>query len=268
MIVFPNCKINLGLHVLQKREDGYHDIETIFYPLALLDALEMVHSADHTRFTSSGEAIDVGATDNICMKAYRLLQRDHALPPVHIHLHKQIPQGAGLGGGSADGAFMLLLLNKKFNLGLTEQALLDYALQLGSDCPFFIRNSPMHATGRGEQMQPAPVDLSAYQFVVVNPRIHISTAAAFSKVQPSPHRRSLKEIVALPVTEWKTFLHNDFETPVFTMHPEIADIKQKLYKAGAIYASMSGSGSTVYGIFPKDEEVLPGLSAAYFVRHI
>lgn len=185
-----------------------------------------------------------------------------------MHLHKAIPMGAGLGGGSADGAFTLTLLNKKFNLGLNDDALIRYALRLGSDCPFFIKNVPCHATGRGEVLQSLPLDLSAYKFVIVNPQIHINTGWAFSQIIPSANRQSLKEIISQPVEEWKHSLQNDFEESVFKQHPQIKEYKDALYDQGAIYASMTGSGSTVFGVFKRDETPTLNFPANYFTKTI
>lgn len=256
MIAFPNCKINLGLHVVHKRSDGYHDLQTVFYPLPLRDVLEVIkESATGNRQSAiniSGLSVQGNIEDNLCIKAYRLLQKDFPqLPPVQFYLHKAIPMGAGLGGGSADGAFTLLLLNEKFQLELTTEKLLEYAGQLGSDCPFFIINKPCLATGRGELLQPLSLDLSAYSFVLVHPGIHISTNWAFAQLTPAVPAQSIKEIIQLPIQQWKERLVNDFEKPVFVHYPELAGIKQQLYDAGAIYAAMSGSGSSFFGIFPK-----------------
>jgi 4-diphosphocytidyl-2-C-methyl-D-erythritol kinase len=272
VIVFPNCKINLGLHILQKRADGFHDLETLFYPIQLQDGLEIIQnisSQKELEFTSSGLTIDAVPKDNICVKAYHLLKKDFPqLPSVKMHLHKVIPSGAGLGGGSANGAFTLQLLSRKFNLGLNEQQLLDYALQLGSDCPFFILNKPAFATSRGENLEPLNLDLSGYQFVLVNPNIHINTGWAFSQVTPGKNRKSLKEIISLPVTEWKKHLKNDFEQAVFSHHPEIKTIKEQLYEQGALYASMTGSGSTVYGLFEKPASLPLSFPSHYFMKSI
>lgn len=272
MIAFPNCKINLGLHILQKRADGFHDLETVFYPLPLRDALEIIQNNSTENsivFSASGLLVDSKPEDNICVKAYHLLKKDFPeLPSIKMHLHKTIPSGAGLGGGSADGAFVLLLLAKKFNLALTEAQLLSYALQLGSDCPFFIINKPAFATGRGEALQPIDLNLSSYQFVLINPKIHINTGWAFSQIKPKKERSSLKNIIALPVTEWKHHLQNDFEEAVFAAHPEIKNIKQQLYHQGAVYASMSGSGSTVYGLFEKSAAPQLQFPAHYFMKSI
>lgn len=269
MILFPNCKINLGLRILRKREDGFHDLETIFYPLPLQDALEIIQNdapGTDVEYSGSGIVIEGRLSDNLCLKAYHLLKADFPqLPPVKLHLHKTIPMGAGLGGGSADGAFTLLLLNQKFNLGITEEKLLQYALQLGSDCPFFIRNVPCYATGRGEVMEAIPLNLSDYKFVVVNPGIHVATGWAFSQLSPFGDL-SLKAVIQQPVESWKENLVNDFEEPLSQKFPEISHLKQTLYQLGAVYASMTGSGSTVYGLFPKAAEPVFDFPAHYFVK--
>ncbi|RFS19141.1 4-(cytidine 5'-diphospho)-2-C-methyl-D-erythritol kinase [Chitinophaga silvatica] len=253
MIVFPNCKINLGLHILRKRSDGFHDLETIFYPIPVTDALEVI-SSQELHFESSGISVPGKLADNLCLRAYQLLRHDYpTLPSVSIHLHKHIPIGAGLGGGSSDAAFMLQLLNTKYQLNLTASALIAYAAQLGSDCPFFISNEPCFATGRGEIMEPLQLDLSAYSFLLVHPGIHVNTGWAFQQLSPQVPARSLKEVIELPVAEWKAVLSNDFEKPVFGQHPVLGTIKERMYENGAIYAAMSGSGSAVYGIFPKNK---------------
>lgn len=272
MIVFPNCKINLGLHILRKRTDGFHDLETVFYPIALQDALEIVQNTVRTRdiqLTTSGLTIDSSIEENICFKAYRLLKKDFPeLPSVKMYLHKVIPSGAGLGGGSSNGAFTLTLLNKKFNLGLNEEQLVIYALQLGSDCPFFIKNKPCYASGRGEKLEETGLDLSDYKIVLINPQIHVHTGKAFSKISPFDKRTSIKKIIQKPVEEWKDVLKNDFEETVFAEHPEIKMIKEKLYQQGAAYASMSGSGSSVYGLFEKNIELQFDFPSNYFIKQI
>ena len=254
MICFPTCKINLGLRITQKRADGFHALETVFFPLNLTDALEIIadpNAAAPLTFTSSGLTINGSEADNLCCKAYWLLKKDYPqIPSIKMHLHKKIPMGAGLGGGSADGAFTLTLLNQLFNLQLSEQALLDFALQLGSDCPFFILNSPSFAMGRGEILSSTHVNLEGYTIVVVNPGISISTKMAFSLITPTQPSSHIPDIVSLPITEWKHQLINDFETPVFNQYPTLQQIKETLYSKGAAYASMTGTGSTVYGIFP------------------
>jgi 4-diphosphocytidyl-2-C-methyl-D-erythritol kinase len=253
MIVFPNCKINLGLHILRRRADGFHDLETVFYPVPVNDALEVL-SPGQLQFSSSGIAVPGEVTDNLCLKAWHLLKQDFPeLPAVNIHLHKHIPIGAGLGGGSADAAFMLQLLNDKFSLGLSEEKLVDYAAQLGSDCAFFIRNQPCYATGRGEALEPIAADLSGYSLLLVYPGIHVNTGWAFGQITPAVPARQLRESILQPVSEWKTLITNDFEAPVFRAHPVLGEIKEKLYEAGAVYATMSGSGSAMVGIFPKNK---------------
>jgi len=300
MIVFPNCKINLGLHILNKREDGYHNLETVFYPLPLKDALEVIRRDDGAQttddsktlsepvpqtagvegsvgdiersrdndvsFSATGFTIAGDEANNLCIKAYHLLKKDFpSLPPVQMHLHKAIPMGAGLGGGSSDGAFALKLLNDKFQLGLSTQQLIDHALQLGSDCPFFIINKACYATGRGEFLETVELDLSAYHFAIVNPGIHVNTRWAFSQLDLSDtDRPDLKQIIQQPIETWKDQLINDFEEPVSKAHPEIATIKQQLYDAGAAYASMTGSGSTVFGIFEKTETINNIFKKDYF----
>ena len=260
MILFPNCKINLGLHITHKRKDGYHDIETLFYPVGLKDALEMVisengHKNKEVDFSSSGLEITGDTADNLCVKAYHLLKKDFpSLPFLHMHLLKKIPMGAGLGGGSADGAFALLLLNQLCHLGLSEDQLMVYALQLGSDCPFFIHNKPCMAKGRGEKMKEITLDLSGYTFLIVNPGIHISTAKAFAGIKPQQPELSIEKIMEYPVNQWKKLLSNDFEQTIGEQYPKILQIKEDLYHAGALYASMTGSGSSVYGLFEKGND--------------
>lgn len=271
MITFPNCKINLGLNIIRKRSDGYHDLETIFYPNALNDIVEIIQSKENNPnfFQSTGLAIDGNTENNLCIKAYHLLKKDFSsLPPFQMHLHKNIPMGAGLGGGSADGAFTLKLLNDKFKLNLTQEQLINYALQLGSDCPFFIYNKACFATGRGEKITPINLNLSDYSFVLVNPKIHISTAWAFQNITPTIPPKSIKEIIHQPIETWKDELVNDFENPVIQSHPEIKSIKENLYNAGATYVSMSGSGSTVFAIFKKGMQPSFQFSENYFVKKV
>ncbi len=255
MVQFPNCKINLGLHITSKRADGFHNIETVFYPVELKDILEIIVSNDF-EFSSTGIAIPGDASSNLCIKAYQLLKKDlPEIPAIRMHLHKHIPMGAGLGGGSADGAFTLLLLNEKFRLNLSTEQLINYAAVLGSDCPFFILNKPVFATGRGEILAPINLDLSNYSFVLVHPGIHVNTKWAFEQIQPKIPAISIKEIIQLPIEEWKLYIQNDFEAPIMQQHPEIAEIKNALYADGAIYASMSGSGSSVVGIYPQHANI-------------
>jgi 4-diphosphocytidyl-2-C-methyl-D-erythritol kinase len=269
MVVFPNCKINLGLHILAKREDGFHNLETVFYPVVLKDVLEIIpapNSNTDIEFSSSGLAVDGTTNDNICIKAYHLLKKDFAqLPNIKMHLHKTIPMGAGLGGGSADGAFALQLLNKKFNLNVSTPKLLNYAAQLGSDCPFFIINKPCYATGRGEMLEEINIDLSKYKIILINPGIHINTGWAFSQLSPALQEKSIKLIIHQPIETWKAELKNDFEKPVFEKYPKIKNIREALYTEGAVYAAMSGSGSTVFGILEKKIAVKRFTDKKYFV---
>jgi 4-diphosphocytidyl-2-C-methyl-D-erythritol kinase len=251
MVTFPPCKINLGLKVIRKRHDGYHDIETCFYPVPWTDVLEVI-IADTFSFTASGNSIPGDEASNLCIKAYELLRRDFNLSPVAIYLHKIIPTGAGLGGGSSDGAHTLRLLNQVFDLKLTRAMLKAYALQLGSDCPFFIEDKPMLGSGRGEVLTDISVDLSGKFFVLIKPDVHVSTAEAYEGVTPTPSSVSVKDsIEKMPITQWKDHLKNDFEESVFQKYPVIKDIQDRLYQQGAMYASMSGSGSALFGIFEK-----------------
>ena len=272
MIKFPDCKINIGLNILSKREDGYHNLQTIFYPIPLNDVLEIVELPGHPstiRFTSSGLTIDATSDNNLCVRAARILQRDFPhIPGLTIHLHKNIPMGAGLGGGSADAAFVLLMINEKFQLRLSEAQLIAYALQLGSDCPFFIRNQSCFATGRGEIMEPLAIDLSGYELLLINPGIHVNTGGAFAGLHLSAHSPDLKAAVAAPIHTWKNNIRNDFEQTVFQQYPEIAAVKASLYANGAVYASMSGSGSTVYGIFEKGDQPAVNFPSHYFCQWV
>ena len=256
MLSFPNCKINLGLYITRKRDDGYHDLETVFYPVGLKDALEVV-PAQVTALHMSGLEVAGNQADNLVLKAWQLLHDlfPAKVPTLDIYLHKAIPMGAGMGGGSADGAFMLRLLNDYCQLGLTANELIPLALKLGSDCPFFILNTPQFATGRGEQMSPVEISLSAYSLQLVCPKVHVSTGKAFGLITPRPAPFDLRQIASLPIEAWKDKILNDFEAPVFGQHPGLAEIKSQLYTQGAIYASMSGSGSTLFGIFPKGVKV-------------
>lgn len=254
MLCFPNCKINLGLYITNKRPDGYHDLETVFYPVPVKDALEVV-PAQETKLHMNGKVVAGNGQDNLVWKAYSLLRQQYPqMPPLDIYLHKAIPMGAGMGGGSADGAFMLQLLNDYCQLGLDKAQLAEYALQLGSDCPFFIYNTPQFAQGRGEQMQPVSIDLSAYSIQLICPQVHISTAQAFSMISPKAAPFDLRKLPELPVGEWKKRISNDFEQPIFEQHPVLSSIKQQLYDQGAIYAAMSGSGSAIFGIFEKGKK--------------
>ena len=255
MITFPNAKINLGLHIKARRKDGYHDIETCMIPIPLCDALEMVLDKK-PGWNSSGLSIPGNPKDNLILKAEKLLRKDFpGLPNLQIHLHKHIPMGAGLGGGSADGAFALQLMNNLFDLHLDNFFLEEYAAQLGSDCPFFIENTPKIARGRGEILTPIDISLKGKYLVLINPGIHVGTQEAYAGITPAPPKVKLEEVLA-DQSRWKAELVNDFEASIFKNHPEIAEIKEKMYEAGAFYAVMSGSGSSVFGLFEEKPNFL------------
>ncbi|WP_075557628.1 4-(cytidine 5'-diphospho)-2-C-methyl-D-erythritol kinase [Parabacteroides timonensis] len=248
MICFPNAKINLGLNVVNKRPDGYHNIETVFYPIPVKDALEIV-SAEELSFTQTGIQVDAPMEKNLVIKALNLLKTQYDIPALEVHLLKAIPFGAGLGGGSADAAFMLKLLNDFCQLNIQPEELEKLAATIGADCPFFIRNTPVFATGTGNIFEPVELSLKNYHLCLVKPDVAVSTPEAYSLVTPAAPALSLKEIINRPVSEWKKLMINDFEQSVFTKHPVIGQIKETLYQAGAVYASMSGSGSSVFGLF-------------------
>jgi len=265
MICFPNAKINVGLNIVEKRSDGFHNIESVFYPIGLCDVLEVgAGETGKCIFQSSGLSISGNTDSNLCVRAYNLLNRDFDLPSVQTHLHKIIPVGAGLGGGSSDGAFTIKLLNDLFDLKLSGDQMENYARKLGSDCAFFIKNQPVFAYERGDKFKLINIDLSGYYIVIVYPEIHINTSEAYLQVSCERKTPSIKELVKLPVSEWQGQLHNDFEDVIFPKHPEIKEIKEKLYSLGAEYASMSGSGSSVYGIF-KEKVSLKAEFVEYFV---
>lgn len=254
MIRFAPCKINLGLHVVEKRPDGYHNLETCFYPVPWCDVVEVVPAAELT-FSMSGREVPGPPDTNLCLRAYGLLQKEFSLPPVAIHLHKVVPTGAGLGGGSADGAHTLRALNDVFDLQLSREALLPFAARLGSDCAFFLYDEPMLGTGRGEVLSPLPVSLKDYFLVLVKPELHVSTAEAYAGIVPRQPARELVAVLREPVTTWRNLLMNDFEHTVFQKFPEIAAIKSTLYQQGAVYAAMSGSGAAVFGLFEAPVDV-------------
>lgn len=253
MITFPNAKINLGLNIVEKRPDGYHNLETIFYPINLQDALEVTRRENNDKEYTlhiSGSSLEGEPEDNLVVKAYKLLKKDYpGLLPVDIHMYKHIPAGAGLGGGSSDAACMIKLLNDKFSLGLSTERMEEYAVKLGADCSFFIRNKPVFATGIGNLFEPVELSLKGYHIILIKPDIFVSTRDAFAEIKPVRPAVSLKEIVKQPMETWKNSMKNDFEDSVFKKFPEIAVIKDELYDLGAVYAAMSGSGSSVYGIF-------------------
>lgn len=263
MLVFPSCKINLGLQITRKRPDGYHDLQSCFYPVGWSDVLEAVPATDFS-FTSSGLPIPGDIGKNLCIRAYDLLKADFNLPPIQIHLHKLIPIGAGLGGGSSDAAFMLSLLNEQFALRLSVAQLENYARRLGSDCAFFIQNRPVYCTEKGDVFSEINLDLSGYHVLLVYPNLAISTAEAYAGVRPSQSQTALHNQLQQPIATWRTTIHNDFEDSLFPKYPILNQIKEQLYEVGAVYASMSGSGSTVYGIF-NAPVVLPNQFSAYCV---
>jgi 4-diphosphocytidyl-2-C-methyl-D-erythritol kinase len=314
MICFPNAKINIGLHIISRREDGYHNIETVFYPIGLKDALEIVPTctdeisastspdvpfpADNNnvrfanagsglttrtaepgepgepgeepmlslpyRFFQTGNVIQGNEADNLVIKALKLISTEKEIPPVDIHLLKKIPLGAGLGGGSSDAAFMLRLLNNNFRLGYSDKELMQLAARLGADCSFFIHNRPAFAGGIGDLLEPIKLDLTSWFLLLVKPDVVVNTKEAYAMITPRHPELSLKEIVKKPVTEWRGLMKNDFESPVFKKYPEICRIKQQLYDLGAVYASMSGSGSSVYGFFHSEPD-LKGMFSNHFV---
>ncbi len=236
-----------------KRTDGFHNIETVFYPIKLCDALEIIVSPDENyAYEATGIEIDSSINDNLCSKAFRLLADEYNLPAIRIHLHKNIPIGAGLGGGSADAAFTIIMLNEVFNLKLSVESMKVYARKLGSDCAFFIDNTPVFAFRKGDFFEPIKVNLDGYVVLIVKPDIFIDTAKAYAGVMPSKKPISIKDIINLPIKSWKQNLKNDFENTISKSYPEIQSIKNKMYESGAIYSAMSGSGSAVYGIFEKD----------------
>lgn len=263
MQVFPNAKINLGLNVVEKRPDGYHTIETVFYPIGLSDVLdvELSESCTDYSFSSYGIQLDGDPEDNLIVKAYHLLRSGYQFPPIDISIVKQIPFGAGLGGGSSDAAFMLKALNQLFNLKITPNRLEKLAAKLGADCPVFIKNKPVFATGIGNVFTPIKFSLKGKFLLLVKPDIHVSTVQAYSKVIPEKPKFSLIESIQQPIADWKDLIKNDFEQSVFSQFPAIEKIKNDLYNMGAVYASMSGSGSSVYGIFetiPAENDLFEG----------
>lgn len=261
MIVFPCAKINLGLNIVSKREDGYHNLETVFYPIPLYDALEIKYMDE--KFPSdtacdlkvTGNVVDCDEQKNLVVKAYHILAADYQLPRIHTHLYKHIPSQAGLGGGSSDAAFMIRLLDERFRLNIGNPEMERYAARLGADCAFFIEAEPAYAEGIGDVLMPADGpdgNLQGYYLCVVKPDVAVSTKEAYSVITPKKPAKSCRDIVRQPIETWKEELVNDFEEPIFKMHPELEAIKQKLYDQGAVYASMSGSGSALYGIFKEE----------------
>ena len=263
MITFPIAKINLGLNVVERREDGYHNLETLFYPIPIKDALE-VHVMDEA--FPSAVACDLKVSNiqiegdeqrNLVVRAYPLVKEDFpTLPRLHVHLWKGIPTQAGMGGGSSDCAYMIMLLNSMFGLGLTDEQMMQYAARLGADCAYFIKSTPCYAEGIGEQLQPVSLDLTGWHIGVVRPDIPVPTKEAFSRIHPHRPQKNCRDVVKQPVETWRKELVNDFEESVFALHPEIGAIKEKLYTMGATYAAMSGSGSALFGLFQKEPQQL------------
>lgn len=252
MKLYANAKINIGLNVVSKRADGYHNLETVFYPVDMCDVLDIEPShADATTLQVKGIQVDSSMQDNLVYKAYMLLKQDFDIAAVNIVLEKNVPFGAGLGGGSSDAANTLKALNTMFSLGLSDAELEAYAVKLGADCPFFIKNKPVYATGIGNEFHPIELDLSGYRIEVIKPDVNVSTAMAYRGVTPKPSDFNLLNLGQLPLSEWKDCVKNDFEASVFPQFPEIKALKEQMYASGAVYASMSGSGSAVYGIFKK-----------------
>jgi 4-diphosphocytidyl-2-C-methyl-D-erythritol kinase len=265
MILFPPCKINLGLHILNKRADGFHNLDTLMYQLPFTDVLEIIPS-DNFVFQSSGLEIPGDEINNLCVKVFELIRSQYDIPNVTIHLHKIIPMGGGLGGGSSNASAVLKGLNALFSLNLSTEKLQNLAAQLGSDCPLFIKENPQIAQGRGEILTDFEIDLSAYYLKLVNVGIHVSTKEAFTQVQFYDHFQSIVDIVSHPVERWKNLLKNDFENSVFEYHPTLLEVKQKLYNEGAIYASMSGSGSTMYAIYDIEPSLTFHQNSAVFEK--
>lgn len=260
--MFPNAKINLGLNVLSKRKDGFHNIETVLYPVGWSDALEVIES-EKTVLNITGLPVSGPPDRNLVLEAYTLLKNNFDIPPVNIHLHKVIPMGAGLGGGSSDAACMLKLLNNKFDLRIGEEKLEYYARMLGSDCPFFIQNHPVRATGKGDTFSSVHVNLKGYFLVIIFPDIPVGTGEAYAGIKPEIPETSTEDIINMPVSEWSHLLVNDFTYSVFKQYPLIKSLQDELYKHGALYANMSGSGSAVYGIFSASFDLQSTGLAAY-----
>ena len=268
MILFPNAKINVGLYITEKLKDGFHNIETVFLPIALCDILEIVENKKATQsvtFSVSGLAIPGKQENNLIVKAYELLKKDFNLPSVSVHLHKAIPMGAGMGGGSSDGAFMLKGLNEMFSLGINADKLKDYASCLGSDCPFFIYNIPAVGRKKGEDLYALSIDISGLYIVTVTPPVFINTAEAFGNITPLPPDIKIEDEISKPPAEWKYRIRNMFEDYVFALHPSVKNIKDTLYNKGALYASLSGSGSTVSGIFNQSPNLSGVFPENYFI---
>ncbi len=273
MLVYPNAKINLGLNIVEKRQDGYHNIETVFYPIGLSDALEIVFPTEVSEpyvWQASGLDVDCPPEKNLCIRALLNLrnaaqQRGHAMPTVGLHLHKVVPTGAGLGGGSSDAAFVMRYVNELLNLGFTNAELAVMSASIGADCPFFIENRPQFATGIGDILTPIEINIGGYWIVLVKPPVSVPTKVAYSKVGPHRPQVSITDIVKRPIEDWKNLLVNDFEESVFAEYPMIAELKQRMYAEGAVYAAMSGSGSSVFGIFNHEPHINENFEIGFFV---
>ncbi len=261
MIYFPNAKINIGLQVTGKRKDGYHDIETVFYPVYLTDILEVIPLSNNDRgedcFVNTGDQVDTDPSDNLCVRAWHELSKIMSIPKVKIHLHKIIPSGAGLGGGSSNAAFVLMALNDLFNLNIPVSRLAEVAGRIGSDCPFFLYNKPVLAVGRGNVFKEVKVDLAGIHIIIVSPRININTALAYKEVNIHEHAESLEDVIKKDPVNWQDEIVNDFEHVIFEKYPEICHIKKKMLSAGAFYSSMTGSGSAVYGLYKEKVDLKP-----------
>lgn len=272
MIVYPNAKINIGLNVVEKRPDGYHNLETVFYPIGLQDILEIKVLDEGNvpecgyKLKITGTILDGSPEDNLVVRAFKMLKHDFNLPPVSIGLYKHIPTGAGLGGGSSDAAFTIKTLNKRFDLRLTDEQMEDYCTRLGADCPFFIKDTPVFATGIGNELHPVSFSLKGKHLVLVKPDIFVSTKDAYAKVNVRRPDTPLPALLAQPLETWKDTVINDFERSVFSKYPEIAAIKDSMYDIGAVYASMSGSGSSVFGIFDEPVENIDEVFSGMFCR--
>jgi 4-diphosphocytidyl-2-C-methyl-D-erythritol kinase len=269
MLVFPHCKINLGLNVTEKRADGFHSLETVFYPVKWCDALEVIEAPGGPPFTlsSSGAEIAGNMEDNLLFKAWKLVSMAKSLPPLKVHLHKNIPMGAGVGGGSSDGAFFIELLDNKFDLKLPYSEKHRMASELGSDCAFFLENKARYATGRGNEFSDIQLDLSSYFILLIHPGIHSNTSEAFAGLVPKKPQRSLKDDIAnYPPEQWKDKVFNDFDQTIFKKYPLIGELKEQMYRSGALYASMSGSGSCVYGIFSERPAMTIAPTFKYYLQ--
>jgi len=263
MILHANCKINLGLDILRRREDGFHDLETVMIPVPeLYDVVEVTLAEEHSTFEQEGLVVDCDAESNLCMKALRLMQRLYGVGEVHIRLDKRVPFGAGLGGGSSDATAVILALNELYELGLSEERLVEVAAMIGSDTAFFVRNTPQLCTGRGEKMIPIELPLQGLYLAIAKPKEGVSTKEAYSGVTPATPAVRLAEALKRPIAEWQGVVKNDFEPHIFVTHPAIAELKKAMLDAGAIYASMSGSGSAVFGIF-RDNPKFDMINANY-----